>query len=164
MATAADKLDTSHRSVSEKIIGFSPGALKAPFLLRCAAIFVDYIVLIGLPVGWLLVSRFFDDHGTPSVGTWVWLLGLILLILDFVLLPLLRGQTIGKMLVGITIVNIDGSDIRLAGIIKRNVIGYAVTALTFGLGFILAGLNPSGRALHDLIAGTTVVRARKTQL
>ena len=32
------------------------------------------------------------------------------------------------------------------------------------LGFLLAGVNTSGRALHDLLGGTIVVRGRKVQL
>jgi uncharacterized RDD family membrane protein YckC len=29
---------------------------------------------------------------------------------------------------------------------------------------LIAGVNTSGRALHDMIAGTVVVRGRKTRL
>ena len=34
---------------------------------------------------------------------------------------------------------------------------------TFGLGFLLAAFHPQGRALHDLLAGTVVVRSRPTR-
>jgi uncharacterized RDD family membrane protein YckC len=65
------------------------------------------------------------------------------------------------MLAGITILNTDGTPVRLAGIVKRNILGYIITILTLGIGFFIVAVNKSGRALHDYIAGTTVVYARK---
>ena len=48
MATAeaaiGQKLDT------EKIIEFSPEVVRAPFPLRCAALIIDYMVLLVMPV------------------------------------------------------------------------------------------------------------------
>jgi len=40
----------------------------------------------------------------------------------------------------------------------RHFVGYPLSAFTLGLGFIIAALNPRGRGLHDLIAGTIVIR------
>jgi uncharacterized RDD family membrane protein YckC len=35
-------------------------------------------------------------------------------------------------------------------------LGYIVSLLTFGIGYLMAGIRPDKRALHDLIAGTRV--------
>ncbi len=164
MATTADNLIPTARTEADKIVDFSPGRLKAPFFLRCAAFCIDYMILIALPIAWLIATRLFGDPGTQSISMFIWVIGAIMLVVNFVLFPLLRGQTIGKMIAGITIVNFDGTDLRLGGIIKRNIIGYLITVITLGLGFLIAGINPSGRALHDLLAGTIVVRGRKVQL
>jgi uncharacterized RDD family membrane protein YckC len=75
---------------------------------------------------------------------------------------MLRGRTLGKLLMGLTIVNVDGSYVTPAGIIRRNLLGYALTVLTFGVGFLISAVSKSGRALHDLIAGTIVVRGRRS--
>jgi uncharacterized RDD family membrane protein YckC len=40
----------------------------------------------------------------------------------------------------------------------RHFIGYPLSFLTLGFGILIAAINPRGRALHDLIAGTIVVR------
>jgi uncharacterized RDD family membrane protein YckC len=40
----------------------------------------------------------------------------------------------------------------------RHFVGYPLSALPLGLGFIVAAFNTRGRGLHDLIAGTIVVR------
>jgi uncharacterized RDD family membrane protein YckC len=66
------------------------------------------------------------------------------------------------MLMGLTIVRLDGSKVDLGSILRRNLLGYAATALTFGTGFLISAVNRSGRSLHDVIGGTVVIRARKT--
>jgi uncharacterized RDD family membrane protein YckC len=40
----------------------------------------------------------------------------------------------------------------------RHFIGYPLSLLPFGLGFLIVTVSPTGRSLHDLIAGTIVVR------
>ncbi|MGE3467048.1 MAG: RDD family protein [Pyrinomonadaceae bacterium] len=162
MASTTQQIDTRRASREEKVLDFSPGDLKAPFLLRCAAFCIDYMVLLALPISWLIATRFLSEHGTASVSEFIWFLGVLLLAINFLLFPLLRGQTIGKMITGITIVNMDGTHLEFKGLMRRNVLGYLATAATFGLGFVLAGINSNGRALHDLIGGTMVVRARRT--
>lgn len=164
MVSKAEDISSPRSAALAQVVDFSPTDLKAPFLLRCASLCIDYIIVITIPVAWLVASPFFSDHGTQSVSGFVWLVALIVLIVDLVLLPLFRGQTIGKMFTGITIVNSDGTDVRLGGIFRRNVIGYLLTVLTGGLGFLIAGINSSGRALHDIVGGTIVVRGHKRQL
>jgi len=148
----------------ETIVDFSPESLKAPFLLRCAAFCVDYMLLLIVPVGWLMLSKLFGDNGLTSVGLSVWTVGVTLFLLNFIALPIVAGRSIGKMLLGLTIVNLDGTRVGIGGMIKRNVFGYLATALTLGAGFLLAGANTSGRALHDFVGGTIVVHGRKTRV
>jgi len=148
----------------ETIVDFSPESLKAPFLLRCAAFCVDYMLLLIVPVAWLMLSKLFGDNGLTSVGLSVWTVGVILFLINFIALPIVAGRSIGKMLLGLTIVNLDGTRVGIGGMIKRNVFGYLATALTLGAGFLLAGANTSGRALHDFVGGTIVVHGRKSRV
>ena len=148
----------------ETIVDFSPESLKAPFLLRCAAFCVDYMLLLIVPVAWLMLSKLFGDNGLTSVGLSVWTVGVILFLINFIALPIVAGRSIGKMLLGLTIVNLDGTRVGIGGMIKRNVFGYRATALTLGAGFLLAGANTSGRALHDFVGGTIVVHGRKSRV
>jgi len=146
----------------ENTTEFSLDALKAPFFLRCAALFIDYIVVLLVPVLWLLISTFFGDGpGHVLISSTVWMLCIIVWLIDFIGLPLFRGQTLGKMVVGISIIMRDGRPARLGSIVNRNLLGYALTVITLGIGFLIAAVNGTGRALHDYIAGTIVVRARK---
>lgn len=77
-----------------------------------------------------------------------------------------NGQTIGKRMVGIKVVRTDGSPASFARIfLLRNVVNFLPTLLPFiGLLYQLL-IDPlfifqdSRRCLHDMIAGTTVVRS-----
>lgn len=149
----------------EKVVDFSPSDLRAPFSLRCAAIFLDYILLLAIPVLWLLWGRLLSDTSSNAApGGLVWFLTIVLFLIDLVLLPLLTGRTFGKMITGLTILKFDGTAIDLVTIVKRNLVGYLLTCSTLGIGFIVAAFNSTGRTLHDMVAGTVVVQARKTQL
>ena len=162
MASTASSVSSSYRS--EKVVDFTPIELQAPFFLRCAAIFIDYMVLLAIPAGWLLIETLLGDGTKATVGKTVWIIGIIFWLANFLLLPLLRGQTIGKMLTGLTIVNLDGTRVGIGSIVRRNIFGYIITVATLGLGFLFAAVNTSGRALHDIIAGTIVVHGRKKRL
>ena len=134
----------------------------APFYLRCAALFIDYMLLLLPPVGVLIFSKFFGEGtGKTGISNYVWYFVLILWLIDFLALPLFSGQTFGKMLAGITMLKTDGSPVRLGSLILRNILGYLLTALTLGLGFLLAALNKNGRSLHDYAGGTIVIQGRR---
>lgn len=147
------------------IVGFSAETLRAPFFLRCAALFVDYMILLTIPITWLTASRLFGEAGSsPAIGTTIWFLSIVLVLANLIGLPLLRGRSIGKMVTGLTILKTDGSGVDLMTIIRRNLLGYLLTVLTLGIGFIAAAFNARGRALHDVIGGTVVIQGRKTQV
>jgi uncharacterized RDD family membrane protein YckC len=67
------------------------------------------------------------------------------------------GQTPGKMLMGVRVVVRDGGEIGYGRAFLRWV-GYFIALLPFGLGLIMVLIHPQRRGLHDLWAGTSVVR------
>ncbi len=160
--TAEGVVSPTRSSGTERIVNFSPQLLQAPFVLRCAALFIDYMLLLAVPLVWMIVGRWIND-GTPVLpfGPAVWLIIIVLWIINFLLLPLLRGQTLGKMLTGLTILNMDGTNVRLGRLLLRNTVGYLISAVTLGLGFMISAVSSTGRSLHDYVSGTIVVRGRK---
>ena len=161
-STAEGVVSPARSSGKETIVDFSPELLQAPFVLRCAALCIDYMLLLAVPLGWLIFARFFGDGGKAApFGPAVWFIIIILWLINFLLFPLLRGQTLGKMLTGLTILRMDGTNVRLGRILLRNVLGYLISALTLGLGFLISALSSKGRSLHDFLSGTIVVRGRK---
>jgi len=161
MATAPAAIGP--RLNTEKIIDFTPEAVAAPFALRCAALIVDYMVLLLFPLIWLVLARFVSDTGVPdAIGATIWTLGILLAVVDCLVMPMIfAGQSVGKMVVGIRIVRKDGTRAHAGAILLRNTVGYLLTLATAGLGFLLAAFTPSGKALHDFLGGTVVIRGRK---
>lgn len=165
MATARAAIEKVTAPGSETIVDFAPEKLKAPFALRIAALCVDYLLFLLLPVTWLVLARFLSDAGTPdSIGTTIWFIGFALLVVNSVLLPMVNGQSLGKMIFGMHIVKNDGSRADVFSILLRNVFGYMLTLGSVGLGFLSAAISSKGRALHDYVAGTMVVRGRKNRV
>ena len=67
----------------------------------------------------------------------------------------LWGQTLGKMALQIRVVSVDGAPLSFGQAVGRY-FATILSALIFGIGFIMAGVRSDKRALHDLLAGTRV--------
>jgi uncharacterized RDD family membrane protein YckC len=147
----------------EEVVNFDPVAVHAPFLLRCAALFIDYIVLMAVPVLGLIIGQLMGAKPGPP-GAMAWLFTTLVGLSNFIFLPLLTSQTVGKMLTGLRVTATDGTPVSVLAILLRNVVGYLVTAITLGIGFLIAGITPSGRALHDYLSGTVVIYAKQRRL
>ena len=137
---------------------------RAPFALRCGALLVDYTVVIGIAAFATLLARMFGG-GSRTAGTTVMEFGfvsaLVVALLDLLVLPGLTGRTLGKWATGLRVERRDGERLDFVSALVRHTVGYLVSLLTLGLGFLLAAFNREGRALHDMIAGTVVVRERR---
>lgn len=147
------------------VVNFDVERLKAPFLLRCGALLIDYIILISVPVISLLLGRMSgaDPSKFLQSANTGWLIMILLALTNLVVLPMISGQTIGKILTGLRIVKADGSPASFSRLLVRHLIGYPLTALTVGIGFLFSALTGGGRALHDYLAGTIVVYGRSRQ-
>ncbi|MCJ7825161.1 MAG: RDD family protein [Anaerolineales bacterium] len=69
-----------------------------------------------------------------------------------------RGQTPGKMMVGIKIIATDGSSIGVGRSASR-LIGYGISGIVFYLGYLWVIWDKDKQGWHDKIAGTYVVEA-----
>lgn len=149
----------------EVIVNFDAEKVKAPFLLRCGALLIDYIILVSLPVLGLLIARLSGDDGAKlfksAFNSAGWLIAILLAVTNFIIFPMLGGQSIGKMLTGLRIIKADGQAASFTQLLLRHLLGYPLTALTLGLGFLFSVFSAKGRALHDLVAGTVVVYGQK---
>ena len=166
MSARTERIVTVKKNVGvEKIVSFSAARLKAPFLLRCGALIVDYIIVVACPVIGILASHSMGNDGAKLLNSELsstgWLIGILVALTNFVIFPLFSGQTVGKMLIGLRIVNDDGTAPTLGKILFRHLIGYPLTILTAGLGFLFSVFNQNGKALHDYVAGTVVIYGRR---
>jgi uncharacterized RDD family membrane protein YckC len=77
----------------------------------------------------------------------------------FVLSHGTTGQTLGKRFLGVRVVDQRGAPIGYLHALGR-LVATVVAALPLGIGLAVAGLRRDRCGLHDLLAGTRVVRAR----
>ena len=134
---------------------------RAPFSLRCGAILIDYIILVAIIALSTVVSRLLGGGaraaGSSSETAGI-VLALVAALLDLGILPGLTGLTVGKWATGLRIRRSDGAAIGVGRAFLRHFVGYPISFLTFGIGFLAAAFNQRRRGLHDLIADTVVVR------
>lgn len=123
---------------------------------------IDYTVAVSVAAFATLIARLFSGSarlaGNPTV-TFGYLVMIAVVLLNFIVLAGYRGQTLGKWATGLRIQQTDGTSLSFARALVRHLVGYPLSLLTFGLGFLIAALNGQDRALHDFVAGTIVVRA-----
>ncbi|UCH51809.1 MAG: RDD family protein [Chloroflexota bacterium] len=74
------------------------------------------------------------------LGFWIW-----------------RGQTPGKMAVGVKIIRTDSSPVKWQCALCR-LLGYIVSVITLFIGFVWAAFDSRKQGLHDKIADTYVVK------
>lgn len=166
MSARVEKTATVRRTKPEEIIvDFEAERLKAPFLLRCGALMIDYVLFISIPVVALLIGRFMGDDGAKLLDSQLsnvgWLIAVLIGLTNFILLPMFTCQSIGKMLTGLSVVRTDGKVPTFGNLLLRHFVGYPLTLITGGLGFLVSVINAKGRALHDFIAGTVVIYGQK---
>ncbi len=152
----------------------------AGFLSRAAALIIDmlFIFITILVVTWFvttLLQQFLHldvaacpvSTGTRTdirvylcEGSRIFLFGFGLLFgpVYFIALWTLTGQTIGKYILGVRIVRLNGHHVNVVAAIIRY-IGYFVSLMPFGLGFLRVLISDRRRGWHDMMAGTCVIYA-----
>lgn len=115
----------------------------------------------------LMIADLSGDRATREAfllpGLALWLIGVVLLVaIQFTMLST-RGQTMGKRVVGIRIVNYaDGANPGFVGaVLMRSILAGLLASCVpfFGLVDILFIFGEERRCIHDLMAGTRVVEA-----
>lgn len=121
------------------------------FWRRLIANLLDGII-ISIPVS-ILTTFFVDWNSDDTVS--------IVQSLYLLILPVLwYGYTLGKRIMGIRIVRLDGKKVGIGTMLLRNLIGGLIYVVTLGIGLLVSafmvGLRGDHRAIHDFIAGTYV--------
>ena len=132
----------------------------AGFWIRFVAVLIDGVVLlvaqgILFGAGWILTSG--TTSGGMALKGAVNLFGTLIGAAYGIGFHWLWGQTIGKMALQIKVVSMDGGPLSFGQAAGRYFATF-LSALILCIGFIMAGIRSDKRALHDLLAGTRVVR------
>ena len=128
---------------------------------RGFAALVDFLLATLLTTGWVIGwTRLLEGAGAPLLGLVILTAGLFGWSYFIVLEWLWNGQTVGKRLFGLRVINEDGSPARFLAVFVRNLVRVADFLPAFyGLGLIAIVVSPRSQRLGDLAAGTFVVRA-----
>jgi len=146
---------------------------NAGLVSRGAALVVDLVLLAVLVAGtsWLVQQIvLLDPENCPPAQAWWQLRRHLCQFVPYVapvagimFSPLYRigfwtitGQTPGMVLLGLRVLRADGGRVGLLIAVKR-FIGFMLSAVTLGMGFLMVLVTDRRRALHDLLAGTVVV-------
>jgi len=70
-----------------------------------------------------------------------------------------RGATVGKMAVGLRVVTDQGQRLTFLHATGRYFAKF-ISAIILGIGFLMVAFSDRKRGLHDMIAGTLVVKIR----
>jgi uncharacterized RDD family membrane protein YckC len=157
---------------------------RAPFSLRCGALLIDYILLAAIIAFSTMLARMGGRPRalTSTSETLGFFIAGAVALLNFVGLTALRGQTLGKWATGLRIRRKEGEPLSLGRTLLRHLVAYPLSFLILGIGFLVADLHTAaivaaggfvltlmlgfvmvavganGRALHDIIADTVVIR------
>ncbi|PIC81645.1 hypothetical protein CSV75_01075 [Sporosarcina sp. P18a] len=84
---------------------------------------------------------------------------LVLLLLYFILMTKIAGQTVGKMIMGIRVMKSNGEKVSWGSVIFREGFGRFISQMLWIL-YLLVLFLPQKKALHDVFADTVVVHER----
>jgi uncharacterized RDD family membrane protein YckC len=144
-------------------------AVYAGFWRRCGAILVDTVLLgIGgglagaLTGGCMGIVMGAQGADTDTIGTAARTVGFVLGgILNWIYFTVLESSskqaTFGKRALGIVVTDLQGRRIGF-GTANKRYWGKLVSFITVGFGYIMAAFTDRKQALHDLMAGTLVVK------
>lgn len=148
---------------------------KASFLQRLMAWLADYIILylfsfaITTIIGLTIIAIGNAIGGLSDPFIFIVKNNLILItFLMFVLLPFFyfgyfwsrKGQSIGMGLMGIQVIKTDGSNLSFWIAALRGTVGYWVSGLVFGLGYLWVFFDENQQTWHDKLFGTDVVTSK----
>jgi uncharacterized RDD family membrane protein YckC len=137
----------------------------AGFWIRVVAALLDFVVFVLVRGALSLLARLVwrSDAATLGIEAALGMSTALFAALYVILLHALEGQTIGKLVVRVRVVGLDGAPPAVGASVLR-FFAYFASLLPFATGFIMAGLRADRRALHDLLAGTRVERLRRERL
>ncbi|MGB7818539.1 MAG: RDD family protein [Ornithinibacter sp.] len=125
--------------------------------------FIDVVLAVMLLIGGLMgFSLALGDASEAVIG----IVGIVystavLIGVPAVLESTTRGRTLGKLAMGLRVVRDDGGPITARHAVMRALVGYVEIYLLLGAPALVASMiNPRGKRLGDMAAGTFVISQR----
>lgn len=119
-------------------------------------------LIVGVPIVFILSFTVGYDFVIDPRANFIFNIFMMLIVTAYmIILPVIwYGWTIGKRLMGIRVMQMDGTDVSWPAMVKRELFILVVYSLTFGIFLLMASVmvitRKDKRALHDLMAKTKV--------
>jgi uncharacterized RDD family membrane protein YckC len=141
------------------------GTSPAGFWIRVLAWLVDSLILgvamtvLLLPFSYFAAKKAATD---PAAATAIFAVAYVLSTAASLCYLLVfwskSGATPGKKLLRLKIVREDGVEPMGVGKAFLRIVGYFLSSLVLGIGYLMVAFTNGKRGLHDMVAGTRVVR------
>lgn len=120
-----------------------------------------YLIDIGIFVALAIIGGIFSNYELSSRGVSVFfiIIGLILLFYDLACETFFNGQSVGKFVMKIRVISLDGNRPRFSQYLLRwlfRIVDFSVTSWLCGT--LSIALTDKGQRLGDLVAGTVIIR------
>ena len=139
------------------------GSEHTRFWMRAAAAALDLLIVLLAFGSWMAAGVLIEDSYDVSDLLTPWIIAssitVVLVAIGFWVLTALRGQTFGKMILGLKVVNEMGEPPGFSVALLREAVGKFWIPISI-IGFITAAWDRERQALHDHLAHTYVVRSR----
>lgn len=132
----------------------------APVTDRIFAYLLDYLIIIGI---YLLILAFWFgvDLGNTESFAFIMLMTLPIFLYDLLWETFNNGQTPGKMLLKVRVVNVDGSKVSFSSLLIRWLLRPIDISMTSGgIAIIFILLTGRGQRLGDIAAKTKLISER----
>jgi uncharacterized RDD family membrane protein YckC len=149
-------------------MGLRPTARPEPagIALRFVAVLLDAVIVffpLGFVIGLMTGGGYAERrpgyaNAGVEIGGDVTLFMLFLFLCYYVLSEALTGMTLGKRIVGIRVVEEDGTHVGFGAALVRNLLRFVDGLFFYLIGALFAFSSPRGQRLGDRAAHTVVVR------
>lgn len=136
---------------------------NAGFFVRFFAYIIDSLILFFATLGIRIIGAFSGGYifSIKLLFNFSFFNIILFLVTSFyfILMTYFTGQTIGKMLLKIKVVNdnYENEGLNIFQIIIRETFAKYLSKFIFFIGFFMIGFDSKKRALHDILCDTRVV-------
>lgn len=132
----------------------------AGFWIRAVALLLDCLIL-AFPLG-LVWYYFWPDRNDPSSGNLFYATAAIAGLKIFYFAGLWASPmqaTLGQKMCGLRVMRDQDNPVISFSVAVGRLVTMALSTLTLGVGYVMAAFTDRKRALHDMLAGTVVIKA-----
>ena len=156
--------ETNKQEINENRINTKTDYIYAGFFTRVAAFCIDS-VLVGVLLLAVRIPMLIDmisGEGILNSQVLFEFTGwdvIIYLLTSFyyIFLTYHSGATIGKRLLRIRVISINGENLSFMDIFYRETIGKFLSGVAMNMGYVLIGIDKEKRGFHDMLSDTRVV-------